>query len=337
MDSLTQVVLGAAVGEATLGRRAGRKAAVWGAVGGTIPDLDVLAQSFLDPVAQADFHRGFSHSFVFSLLVAPVLGWIIARIHRKEGLSIWPWAWLMFLALVTHPLLDIFTTWGTEFFWPFSNAKIALNSIFVVDPLYTFPFLLFLILALRLPRGHRRRAVFNWVGIIWSCLYLGFGLVQKARARGEFNAQFAKQEIHVEQYMTRPTPLNTFLWGVVARDADGFWLGYHSLPSGLEGVHLVHYPADPIPPELAADPRIETLLHITKGYLMVRPHPEGWLISDLRYMTTEFQLDGDEDFIFNYLFRKGADGDWDIELQRMSPELDSETANLFWSSIWNGP
>ena len=42
MDSLTQVVLGAAVGEAALGKKIGNRAIVWGGIAGTIPDLDVL-------------------------------------------------------------------------------------------------------------------------------------------------------------------------------------------------------------------------------------------------------------------------------------------------------
>ncbi|NBW94975.1 MAG: metal-dependent hydrolase, partial [Bacteroidetes bacterium] len=43
MDSLTQIALGAAVGEATVGRKAGKKGALWGAALGTLPDLDVVA------------------------------------------------------------------------------------------------------------------------------------------------------------------------------------------------------------------------------------------------------------------------------------------------------
>ncbi len=42
MDSLTQAALGAAVGEAILGKKLGRKAAIAGAIVATIPDLDVL-------------------------------------------------------------------------------------------------------------------------------------------------------------------------------------------------------------------------------------------------------------------------------------------------------
>ena len=67
MDSLTQMVLGAAVAEATLGKKVGNKAALWGAVAGTIPDLDVIGMFFLNTVDELHFHRGFTHSILFSL------------------------------------------------------------------------------------------------------------------------------------------------------------------------------------------------------------------------------------------------------------------------------
>ena len=65
MDSLTQVVLGAAVGEAVLGKKIGNRAMLWGAIGGTIPDLDVFLRYFVDEITNTQMHRGFSHSFLF--------------------------------------------------------------------------------------------------------------------------------------------------------------------------------------------------------------------------------------------------------------------------------
>ena len=47
MDSLTQIVLGASVGEAALGRKVGNRAMVWGAIAGTIPDLDVISNGWV--------------------------------------------------------------------------------------------------------------------------------------------------------------------------------------------------------------------------------------------------------------------------------------------------
>lgn len=62
MDSLTQIILGATVGKLAGGNRLGNRAALWGTIGGTIPDLDVLLGLIYDPVSYLMIHRGFSHS-----------------------------------------------------------------------------------------------------------------------------------------------------------------------------------------------------------------------------------------------------------------------------------
>ena len=96
MDSLTQIVLGASVGEAVLGKKVGNKAALYGAIAGTVPDLDVLARFFTDTVTNIEVHRGFTHSLLFSILFAPVFGFLISRWERKQGTSWKDWSKLMF-------------------------------------------------------------------------------------------------------------------------------------------------------------------------------------------------------------------------------------------------
>ena len=77
MDSITQIVLGAAVGEILLGRQLGNKALLLGAIGGTIPDLDVVYTFFNDdPIRQLEVHRAYSHSMFTHLLLALPLTWI---------------------------------------------------------------------------------------------------------------------------------------------------------------------------------------------------------------------------------------------------------------------
>ncbi len=114
MDSLTQIVLGAAVGEAVLGKKVGNKAMLYGAIAGTIPDLDVLANLFTDTITAIEIHRGFTHSIFFSVVFAPIFGWMISKIERKSGVGWKGWSLLMFWAFITHPILDGFTTWGTK-------------------------------------------------------------------------------------------------------------------------------------------------------------------------------------------------------------------------------
>ena len=100
MDSLTQIVLGAAVGEAVLGKKIGNRAMLWGAVAGTIPDLDVFIRYFTDPITSSEMHRGFSHSLIFAILMAPIMGWIANKIHRKRDIGLKPWSWLFFWTIV---------------------------------------------------------------------------------------------------------------------------------------------------------------------------------------------------------------------------------------------
>ena len=83
MDSITQIVLGAAVGEKILGKKIGRRAMVWGAVGGTIPDLDILLDGFMSEAESLVAHRGFSHSLLFACLGALVFGWLVYQLYKS--------------------------------------------------------------------------------------------------------------------------------------------------------------------------------------------------------------------------------------------------------------
>lgn len=141
MDSLTQIVLGAACGEVALGKKIGNKALLFGAIGGTIPDLDVFVGSwiFQNEIDTMAFHRGFMHSIVFAILASFFLGFIVHKLYntksRKDTTTRKDWIILFFLSIFTHPLLDSFTPYGTQLFLPFSNYRVALNTISVVDPL----------------------------------------------------------------------------------------------------------------------------------------------------------------------------------------------------------
>ena len=104
MDSLTQIVLGAAVGEVIAGSKAGNKGALWGAVCGTIPDLDVAFGYFMSDLDRNTFHRSVSHSLLFFILAAPIMGLLIKRIHPYVGVSWKQWSLLAFSPPVSSPL-----------------------------------------------------------------------------------------------------------------------------------------------------------------------------------------------------------------------------------------
>jgi inner membrane protein len=158
MDTLTQILLGAAVGHAVGGRRLGWLAPAAGAVGGLIPDLDVFWPTPERSVDFWDVHRGITHSLFFGPVVGGALGWISARLHARSAarrgkstqglLAAWCAVWI--LALFTHPLLDYFTVYGTQLLAPFSDKRFAIHAIPIIDPVYTLILIAALVAAWRI-------------------------------------------------------------------------------------------------------------------------------------------------------------------------------------------
>lgn len=283
MDSVTQVVLGAAVGEAVLGRKIGNKAILWGGIAGTIPDLDVICRYIYDPLTANELHRGFTHSILFSVLVAPIFGWLLAKWYKKEDASAKDWTKLMFWGLFTHPILDAFTTWGTQLFWP-HPIKISFKNIFVVDPLYTVPFIVCLVLAMRLPKTHPKRAKFNRLGIWISTSYLAFTLILKANAHFTFKEQLESQNISYESIQTKPTPFNTILWTANVKTKDAFLIGYTSLLDKEHRMEFISFPKQHQQlGELIHDEKIKRIDALTEGWFTVEAKADCFVINDLRF------------------------------------------------------
>ena len=200
MDSITQIVLGAACGEAVLGKKIGNRALLFGAIGGTVPDLDVFIGKLLynNEIDSMAFHRGFMHSFLFALLGALVFGmlvfWLYNRGKRYGMTTQKEWMWLFFASIFTHPILDSFTAYGTQLFAPFSNYRVAFNNISVADPLYTLPFLGLLIVVMFLKRTSTKRRLFLKLGLGVSSLYMMFTLVNKYHVHGVYKRALAGRE-----------------------------------------------------------------------------------------------------------------------------------------------
>ena len=128
MDSLTQLTLGAAVGEAVLGRQVGRRAALWGALLGTLPDLDVLVP-LGDAVRDFTYHRGPSHSLFVLAALTPLVMWLILKIHPQTRPLRGRWTMLVYAVFTTHVLLDALTVYGTQIFWPLPVPLSSLTSL----------------------------------------------------------------------------------------------------------------------------------------------------------------------------------------------------------------
>jgi inner membrane protein len=235
MDSITQIVLGAACGEIALGKKIGNKALLFGAIGGTIPDLDVFVGRLLysNEIQAMAFHRGFMHSILFAIIAAFFFGWMTYKLYntgkRTYTTTQKNWIWLFFLSIFTHPILDCFTPYGTQLFAPFSDYRVAFNNISVADPFYTVPFLLCLIILMFFKRNRTRRTWWLKAGIYISSAYMIFTIVNKFYIDSVFKNSFKKAGISYQRFTAQPTILNNILWYAVAETETKYHLAFYSL------------------------------------------------------------------------------------------------------------
>lgn len=228
MDSITQATLGAAIGQAMLGRRIGGKAAILGAVVATIPDLDVVLLPFYDDIERISVHRGFSHSVVFSLVGAFLLAFILSKIKWTLHLTFKRLLLFTWAVLFTHILLDAFTAYGTQLFLPFSDYRVSFDSINIVDPFYTVPLLLGVLTTVYVQHKKSTWSVANRIGIIISSLYLLFTLGHKQLVTTSIKSQLASQNIPYISLKTIPVGIGNVNWYGVAKSEDTLHIGQYS-------------------------------------------------------------------------------------------------------------
>jgi inner membrane protein len=283
MDSLTQALLGAAVGEAALGRRAGWRAPVWGAVLGTLPDLDVL-WPYADAVSAFTWHRGPTHSLFVLAAVTPLVVWLIRKLHPSVAAERRGWYALVLLVFGTHVLLDCFTIYGTQALWPLPVAPVGWGTVFIIDPLVTVPLAAGLLGALVLRRRCPARAArWNQTGLALATVYLAWGAFAKVHVEAEVREALARQEVAYERLDVLPTPFNTLVWRVLGMTPDGYFEGFYSLTSPPHRLALSYHPdRRELLAQLAGVPAVERLAWFTKGFHRVRLEGADLILTDLR-------------------------------------------------------
>jgi inner membrane protein len=394
MDSLTQIVLGAAVAEASLGKKIGNRAMVWGAIAGTLPDMDVIANGLMSPVDALAFHRGPTHSALYLFIAAFVLGWVVFRMYQlpfQRWFGIVGWgiltsaigliivflgtfslgklvtglavillsAWIiykrysrpsysrptadlkdwiiMFLwVLITHPILDCFTTYGTQILLPFSNQRVAFNNIAVADPLYTVPFLICLIIVIYYPKHDRQRAVWNRRGLIISCLYMALTIFNKTRINTIFENSISRAGIEANRYTTSPTILNNILWSGVAETDSAYYYGSYSFFDEEKFFKLNKLPKSrpENPDAFQSDHTLKILRWFSDDYFnIVENKSDSIQYYDLRFGTFRMKTSDPDQFVFKFNLTKNDQGEYILKDQGERPR-DANFREAF-SALWD--
>lgn len=294
MDPVSQAVVGAAASQLGSNKARLAQAAVIGGLAAMTPDLDVVIRSADDPLLALEFHRHFSHSLalipIIALICAVVSYFIFATRWQLSFKTIFLWS---FLGVATHGLLDACTTYGTHLVWPFSNARVAWNTISVVDPLFTLPLTILVIGA----------AVFKsrtplFLGVTWAVLYLIFGMIQNQRADDFAKAFIAERGHSASLVSVKPSFANLMIWKLVY-EHDGYFY-VDAIRAGFseykvwEGDRIEklnverHFPWLDASSQQAKD--IERFMHFSSGYIAMDTSVENRII-DIRYSLLPQDID----------------------------------------------
>jgi len=334
MDSITQATLGAAVGEALLGKKAGYKAPLLGAVIGTLPDLDILANPFMTVVEQIYFHRSISHSFFTVIVAAPLLGLLLNRYIKNEQSGWKTWWKFSFWILLTHILIDIPTTYGTQVFQPFSNYPLATDIIFIVDPLFTLPVLTGVIIALFMRRDSGIRLWVNRAGLILGASYMLWATGIKAHVHSWFSAKFENVNGYYEKLKTMPNGPTTLFWSGFALKNDTLSVATYSVfnSAGNPDSHKIPRNSHLIQDFLHTD-EIEVVLWFSRGYYHVEETSDGFLFYDLRFGRSDFWIteNHDSEYVWAYKFTLDENRKKILEFEMHEPSfnLNSNVLNLY--------
>lgn len=293
---MTQFVLGAAIGEATLKPsslnstpdkpRFGLGAFLLGGLFGTLPDLDVLARPYLNGPQALGFHRGVSHSLFFCTLVTLPLALLLRRLYPALDLSLKRWSAFVWLALNTHWMIDSLTTYGTQVFLPFSNFPVNVGSVFIIDPLYTAPLLLGTLVSLFRNRDGRPIRPFGVLFALGlSTFYLLLTLGSKYTVLQRFKTSLESERIVYNQLITVPTPFNSVLWYCYADDGKDVWVADSSLlDSPKRRITWQRIPKNPdLFPKFGEGPAGQRLLWFSRGFYRLTTVDGKPAFIDLRF------------------------------------------------------
>ena len=331
MDPLSQAAIGAAAAQSGSKTSTLRHALWIGALAGMAPDLDVFIQSDTDPLLALEYHRQFTHSLFFVPVGALICACVFYPLVRQRLTfkNVWFFA---ALGYGTHGLLDACTTYGTQLLWPLTDARFAWHNVSVIDPLFTLPLLMFLLMSA--VRRQPRLAVY---GLCWAISYLGFGLVQHQRALSAAERIVSHRQHEPLRLEVKPGFANLLVWKALYE-----YEGRYYVDAVRAGVTPTYFPGESAAKFNAARdfPFLAPTSQQAKDIERFRWFSDDWLalddedaamIVDMRYSQIPNAIKG----LWGIKVLPGKAETEHVEwtVQR---ETGAEELNLFWAQLMGG-
>ena len=308
MDSLSHIVIGAAIGEVFLGKKIGRWGMLLGAIAKSVPDFDLFVTGLTDPRAYMCDHRAHTHSLFIEALYAIPIAWLLVKLF-KEKVSFKRMFLFMLACLWGHSLLDWCTNFGTQLLLPFTNENYSLNTLAIVDLLFTLPMLILVVIAVFYKKNIVRRNKLSREALTYCFVYLGLTFINKAQAENMAKELFAKNNIPVTYYMTNPTMLNNVLWYGVGSNDSTVFIGEFSLLHKQNSVRWYSYPRNQhLMQQCKSKKDVEVLRWFSDPYTIAQINGDTLNMYAAKFGRTNMQEDElQKSIIFHYkLYQKNG-------------------------------
>ncbi len=325
MDSITHLALGACMGEAFAGKTLGKNAMLWGAMAQSIPDIDFVASFWMDTSSNLLAHRGFTHSFLFCAIITPLFALMANHWHRPHNISLTRWVMFFVAVVFGHILIDAFNNYGVGWFEPFSHQRITFNTIYVADPFFSiWPGIACVLLFFLSRYSPKRKKIWRW-GLGLPAFYLLYCLVNKTIINTEVKSILKEQQISYTRYLTTPTPLNNWLWYVVAGNDSGYNVGFYSMFDRKKQIAFAYFPRnDSLLDSITDHDELQRLIRFSQAFYIVEKWNDTLVFNDLRFGQIIGWQKPREKFVFHYFLQHPNDNklvvqrgrfaqwDWDV-------------------------
>lgn len=307
------------MGDAFAGKQLGKRAMFLGALAQSVPDIDFFASFWTSTSENLLAHRGFTHSILFTLLITPLLALVAERWHRPHDITLKKWILFFGLQALIHLVIDGMNVYGVGWFEPFSHYRVSYNWIFVADPFYSVWLGISFVVLLMLKKNHPKRSWWVKFGVGMSTIYLLYCGLNKIKIDNDVRDVFRKQHIEYNSYFTTPTPLNNWLWYVVASNDSGCYIGYRSLFDKERKIDFDFIPRNSYLLEPVHEQEdLQKLLRFSKGYFAILNRNDTLIFNDLRFGQMIGWKDPGAPFVFYYYLKHPIDNKFLVQRGRFA-------------------
>jgi inner membrane protein len=335
MDSLSHIVIGAAIGEIFLGKKIGRWGMLLGAIAKSAPDFDLFYTGLGDPRAYMCEHRAHTHSLFIEALYAIPIAWLLIKTFKNK-VSFKRMLLFLLACLWGHSLLDWCTNFGTQLLLPFTNENYSLNTLAIVDLLFTLPMLTLVLIAVFHRKNEVRRNKLARASIVYCFIYLGVTFVNKAYAENIVQASILKNRIPVTAHMTNPTMLNNILWYSVGSNDSTVFIGEFSLLHKENPITWHSYPRNQhLMQQSKSKKDVDILRWFADPYTIAQANSDTLNMYAVKFGRTNMQeSEMQKTFIFHYkLYQKNGKEIMGMEEANQKNMNVKETFSDLWERI----